>query len=52
MNKDIREKLYKILDYAAKALHYEERDDSHWKICVSLLRHELRQLEVTLGEEE
>lgn len=52
MNKDIREKLYKILDYAAKALSYEEREDLHWKVCVSLLRHELGQLKKTTDEEE
>jgi hypothetical protein len=52
MNEERRERLYKILEYAAKALQYEERNDSHWKICVSLLRHELGYLKNTYDEEE
>tara|TARA_A200000159_G_scaffold164803_1_gene196400 strand:+ start:3911 stop:4075 length:165 start_codon:yes stop_codon:yes gene_type:complete len=52
MNEERRESLYKILEYAAKALQYEERNDSHWKICVSLLRHELGALKKTYDEEE
>ena len=52
MNENRRERLYKILEYASKALQYEERNDSHWKICVSLLRHELGYLKNTYDEEE
>lgn len=52
MNEERRESLYKILDYAAKALQYEEKNDSHWKICLSLLRYELRTLKDTYDEEE
>tara|TARA_R100000734_G_C3212870_1_gene27318 strand:+ start:37 stop:192 length:156 start_codon:yes stop_codon:yes gene_type:complete len=47
-----RESLYRILEYATKALQYEEEDDSHWKVCVSLLRHELRALKNIYNEEE
>ncbi len=52
MNKNRRECLYKILEYATKALQYEEQMSSHWKICVSLLRHELGVLKSTYDEEE
>ncbi len=47
-----RESLHRILEYAAKALQYEEKDDSHWKICVSLLLHELGVLKNMYDEEE
>ena len=47
-----RESLYRVLGYAAKALEYEEKGDSHWKVCVSLLRHELRALKNIYNEEE
>lgn len=52
MNENRRECLYRILDYAMKVLQYEERNDPHWKICVSLLRHELGVLKNTYDEEE
>jgi len=52
MNNNMRESLYKIIEYALQTIKYYDRDDSHWKITASLLRHEFGKFKKAEDEEE
>lgn len=44
MNEGMREEMWSIVEYALGTLKYYERNDNHWKVTLSLLRHKLNEL--------
>jgi hypothetical protein len=55
MNEEIKRKMWELLGYATSTLKHYDRGDKHWKVTLSLARHEAKQLiELTklLDEEE
>jgi|TARA_R100001460_G_scaffold54467_3_gene93712 hypothetical protein len=55
MNEEIKRKMWELLDYAISTLKHYDKGDNHWKVTLSLARHEAKELlELTksLDEEE
>lgn len=52
MNNNMKESLYSIIEYALNTIKYYNRDDEHWMITASLLRHEFVKFKKAQDEEE
>jgi|TARA_R100000482_G_scaffold74997_2_gene28910 hypothetical protein len=55
MNKEIKNKMWSLLDYATSTLKHYENENTHWKTTLSLARfeaQELLELTKSLDEEE
>jgi len=55
MNEEIKRKMWELLDYATSTLKHYDKGDEHWKVTLSLARHEaleLLRLTESLNEEE
>ena len=52
MNEEMERRMWELLEYANSTLKHYYRGDEHWKITLSLARHEARELLKMLEEEE
>jgi hypothetical protein len=55
MNEEIKKKMWELLEYATSTLKHYDKGDEHWKVTLSLARHEaieLLKLTESLNEEE
>ncbi len=43
MNRELKMKVHLMIENATQALKRYDKDDDHWKTCLSLLRHDAKE---------